>query len=261
MKLLCVALLLITFQPTLPQESGKIEEQQKIENHGKNDQRPADSRSGVQKTKAVTPDSHNAYGEEQNSTRIVQIINGEAVEKRSINWTAIFDGLLVFVGAVQAWILCYTRKILKQQISVPQRAFLALGEQERPLGNEVRFSIENYGHVAAKITSVEAKIIVLDVSGRKETYHGKTKAAKNTVAPGKANIISISFGLPSSTSSQTTRTIIEGTIHYDDGFNNSDRTPFYRYRDGEGRWVAASKPIRVEPGEPTIEDTQDQEAN
>jgi hypothetical protein len=53
-----------------------------------------------------------------------------------------------------------TLKVLKLPVRIAHRAFLAIGEPESPVGNEARFPIENYGHTAGLITSIDMEVII-----------------------------------------------------------------------------------------------------
>jgi hypothetical protein len=102
-----------------------------------------------------------------------------------------FNLLLVLVGIAQVLLLRGTLKvigrqtdIMDRQLSIPHRAYLAIGELAQPIGDEARFPMENYGHIAARITSVSVEVIVQSYPEGKEFYRRDlNKTANETVVP------------------------------------------------------------------------------
>jgi hypothetical protein len=137
-------------------------------------------------------------------------------------------------------------EIMEGQLAIPHRAYLAIGEPQPPIGNEARFPIENYGHVAGRITSVNIEVIVQDPTGEKEQYRRDiTKPADAVVIPGKGNAFALSVYLPDE--AETGQVLISGEMDYDTGFKTTDRLSFVRvYIRKRSEWVVASYAFEVD---------------
>jgi hypothetical protein len=137
-------------------------------------------------------------------------------------------------------------EIMQQQISIPYRAYLSVGNPAT-VGDEIKFPIENYGHVAGRITHVSVEIIVQTLPGRKEVYRRDIqKAVDVLIAPGKtAHHFALSVYLD--LRPQNADVVVGGAITYDVGFSGSDTVHFTNaYNTNLLRWVTAYESIEVD---------------
>jgi hypothetical protein len=164
-----------------------------------------------------------------------------------------FNLLLVLVGIAQVLLLRGTLKvigrqtdIMDRQLSIPHRAYLAIGELAQPIGDEARFPMENYDHIAARITSVSVEVIVQSYPEGKELYRRDlNKTANEVVVPGKAGAFTLMVNLPRE--ADEGQIIISGDIDYDTGFTSTDKLSFVRvYLRHRSAWVTASASMEVD---------------
>jgi hypothetical protein len=165
-----------------------------------------------------------------------------------------YTGFLILVGVVQGIVFYFTLKairrqanLMEQQIIVPYRARLAIGEFQKPIGNEIRFAIENYGRLAGKITYIDATIIILSTVDGETSFHKSEKFDK-TVIPGKESSIALSFRLPNEVNifGQEAQVLVNGTIDYEVGIKGSDALTFSRLHLGKSeKWITGTPAIEL----------------
>jgi hypothetical protein len=165
-----------------------------------------------------------------------------------------YTGLLILVGVLQGVVFYFTLRairrqanLMEQQIIVPYRARFAIGEPQKPIGNEVRFAIENYGHLAGRITYIDATIIVLNTAHGETSFH-KSKKFDKTIIPGKESSIALSFRLPTEVDifGQNVQVMVNGLIEYEIGIKGTDTLTFSRLYLGQSeKWVTGTPAIEV----------------
>lgn len=152
---------------------------------------------------------------------------------------------------------------MEQQIIVPHRARLALGEFQKPIGNEIRFAIENYGQLVGRIIYIDATIIILNTMSGETSFHKSEKFDK-TVVPGKESSIALSFRLPTDVDifSKNVQMFVNGTIDYEIGIKGTDTLTFSRLHLGKSeKWIAGTPAIELDFTKSQAADNKDKKSN
>jgi hypothetical protein len=133
-------------------------------------------------------------------------------------------------------------EIMMQQLSIPHRAYLAIGEP-RITGSETHFPIWNYGHISGTIQSVSVEIIVQDMQGKEMYRRDIQKSGDMVVVPGEAHAdaCALNVSLPHQAREEDVQLLISGTVSYDTGFKGTDTLSFVRvYLTNISQWRTAS---------------------
>ena len=116
--------------------------------------------------------------------------------------------------------------IMRGQLTVPYRAYLGLIEPDKPITDRVysinaaKFPIENIGHVRAKVTAIDAEVIIQDCGGKELFRRSKTETLKNgdgEIPPEKTSSYAVTVRWPSNIPNSE-KAVISVAITYKTGF-------------------------------------------
>jgi hypothetical protein len=133
--------------------------------------------------------------------------------------------------------------LLEKQITIPFRGYLAIGEPyslTEPERFRLKFPIRNYGHMAAKITSISIEVVVQITDQGTEIFRRYSeKKVEHTIPPERDDMFAIEIELPQDQRNNTC--VVSGKIAYDAGFTQLDSFEFVRVFVGwYSKWTTAS---------------------
>ena len=127
--------------------------------------------------------------------------------------------------------------LTESEVEIAHRAYLAPGTPDTALSGETRVPIENYGKIAACVTSVRLQQVQYG-KDRKEIYRkeGTVAVDNKFVAPGRASDYAILFDAQPVTA-ETLASMVGIVVEYDTGFGKTDTLSAFFSRDPRGGWA------------------------
>jgi hypothetical protein len=138
-----------------------------------------------------------------------------------------------------------TNSIMAQQLTIPYRAHLCVGEfKGKPEDGYIIMPVENYGHIAGKITHLIVQATSRHGDGTEFHECSGEKKIDQTigdVTPGKSGLFHLTVILPTEAHGAD-QVIIMGSIDYETGFpKGTDRLIFIRtYEREKSAWIRAA---------------------